>query len=132
MMNDSSLSSLSILVVEDEYMLAMELRSYLAEAGAIVVGPVGTIEDALALIDATPRIDIAILDASLQGEMVYPVADRLEGKHIPFVFTTGYDASIIPARFKHIERFDKPTSMSRVGRAISRIGRGQTGDKTGA
>jgi CheY-like chemotaxis protein len=124
-MNDSTLNGLSILVVEDEYMLAMELRSYLEEAGTIVVGPVATVGDALALIDATPHIDAAVLDASLQGEMAYPVAERLGQMQIPFIFTTGYDASIIPARFSHIERFGKPTSMPKVGQAISKLVRDQ-------
>lgn len=120
-MNDNPLRGLSVLVVEDEYILAIELQSYLDKTGAIVLGPVSTVDDALALIGATPRIDAAILDASLQGEMVYPVAERLEERQVPFVFTTGYDASIIPARFSHIKRFGKPTTMAQVEQAISQM-----------
>ncbi|CCM79438.1 response regulator [Rhizobium mesoamericanum] len=120
-MKDGELGNLALLVVEDEYLLAMELGSYLADAGAHVVGPVATIEDALALIETEPRIDGAILDANLQGDMVFPVADKLSERNVPFLFTTGYDASIIPSRFKNIGCIGKPTSMSKLCQEISRI-----------
>jgi DNA-binding response OmpR family regulator len=86
-----------ILVVEDEYMLADEIQIELSDAGAIVLGPVAMLEDAMELIDREHDIDAAILDVSLGGEMVYPAADLLARRKVPFIFTTGYDASAIPA-----------------------------------
>lgn len=68
-MPDRTLRDCRVLVVEDEYMLADELEMELADAGAAVLGPVGAIEDAIAIIEAEAEIDGAILDANLGGEM---------------------------------------------------------------
>lgn len=110
-----------VLVVEDEYMLADDLSTELRDAGAIVLGPVGTLPDAMASLEAEEHVDGAILDVSLRGEMVYPVADRLVERAVPFVFTTGYDASSIPPRFAHVVRCEKPINMKRVTQAIGRV-----------
>ena len=120
-MSDRTLCDCRVLVVEDEYMLADELETELADAGAIVLGPAATIEDAMAIIEAEPGMDGAILDANLRGEMVFPAADLLLGRGVPFVFTTGYDASVFPARFDHILRCEKPINMRRVTQAIGRV-----------
>lgn len=119
-MSEHTLRNCRILVVEDEYYLAEELDVELQEAGAKVLGPVGTVEDALAIIAGEADIDAAILDASVRGQMIFPAADALVERGTPFVFATGYDASIIPARFKHIERCEKPVDTTRLMRAIGR------------
>lgn len=82
----------SVLVVEDEMMVAWMLEDQLAELGCTVVGPAATIAQALAMIDAE-TIDIALLDVNLNGEMSYPVADALTQRGVPFVFSTGYEQS---------------------------------------
>lgn len=120
-MPDRTLRDCRVLVVEDEYMLADELATELADLGALVLGPVGTVEDALAAIAAEPDMDGAILDANLRGEMVFPAADLLLERGVPFVFTTGYHASVFPSRFDHIVRCEKPISMKRVTAAIGRV-----------
>jgi CheY-like chemotaxis protein len=114
-----SLAGCRILVVEDEYLLADELSADLRDSGACVVGPAGTVEAALALLGGGALIAGAILDMSLCGEMAFGVADRLRERGVPFVFTTGYDASQIPARFRHIQRFEKPLDMENVKRALA-------------
>ncbi len=119
-MSDRTLRDCRIMVAEDEYMLADELCTELSDAGAIVLGPAGTVEDAVGLISAQPHIDGAILDVNLQGEMIFSVADLLAGRKVPFVFTTGYDASVIPARFAHVARCEKPVNMTKIRRAIGR------------
>ena len=78
-----------VLVVEDEALVAMELARVLTAAGAQVVGPVGTIEGALNLLDDQP-IDRALLDVNLGGRPVAPVAEALARRRIPFVYLTGY------------------------------------------
>lgn len=120
-MPDRTLLDCRVLVVEDEYMLADELETELADAGAKVLGPVGTIEEAVAIIEAESEMDGAILDANLRGEMVFPAADLLLERGVPFVFTTGYDASAFPARFEHIVRCEKPINIKRVAQAIGRV-----------
>ena len=66
----------SVLVVEDDFLLAEQTRRELERNGAIIVGPVPSVELGLELVD-TARIDAAILDVNLDGEMVFPIADRL-------------------------------------------------------
>lgn len=120
-MSDLMLRGCRILVVEDEYMLADELESELEEAGAIVIGPAGTLEGALALINSGDRIDGAILDVNLRGEMAFAAADALMQRGIPFVFTTGYDLSALPPRFADVGRCEKPISIRKVAAAIGRV-----------
>ena len=120
-MSESCIRDCRILVVEDEYMLAEELRSELEEADALVLGPAGSVEDAMSLIHSGKRIDAGILDVNFDGELVFPVADILAERGVRFLFTTGYDESIIPARFAGIERCQKPINIKRVTQAIERV-----------
>jgi CRP-like cAMP-binding protein len=113
-MNVQSLQGCRVLVVEDDYFLAEELCAGFRESGAEVIGPVGELEAALALIDRQPRLQGAVLDINLRGEMVFPVADQLTQRGIPFVFSTGYDQSVIPHAFERIPRLEKPLDTDRV------------------
>ncbi|WP_043837411.1 response regulator [Muricoccus aerilatus] len=119
-MPDLTLRGCRILVAEDEYMIADEFCLELEEAGAVVVGPVATVEDTLSKITAAPKLNGAVLDVNLGGKMSFAAADRLMKNGTPFIFTTGYDTSVIPARFNHIERCEKPVSIAKVVRAIRR------------
>lgn len=83
------LNGKTILVVEDEVIVAMMVEDMLLELGASVVGPVATVELALRLV-AEHRIDAALLDVNLNGQRSYPIADELRQRGIPFVFATGY------------------------------------------
>ena len=78
-----------VLVVEDEAVVAMELARLLTLAGAKVVGPAGTIEEALGLLEGQP-VDRALLDINLGGRLITPVAKALARRRIPFVYLTGY------------------------------------------
>lgn len=107
-----------ILVVEDEYLLADELHAELCDAGAQVLGPVGNLDGAIALVKAEPHIDGAVLDVNLRGEWAYPVADLLAERGVPFIFTTGYDDATMPDRVAQVMRCDKPVSMAMIARGI--------------
>jgi CheY-like chemotaxis protein len=107
----SSLQGRRVLVAEDEYMLAEDLREALEQQGAEVMGPVATVADALALLKEGPAPYVAILDINLRGEMVYPVADVLRAMGIPFLFATGYDAQAIPEAYADIPRAEKPLEL---------------------
>ena len=120
-MVDRTLSGCRILVVEDEFMLADELHMVLEAAGALVLGPVGSVEEALRCIAMASTIDGAILDVNLDGELVFPVADHLAARGVPFLFTTGYDRSIFPARFAEAPHCEKPVPIHQVTRTIGRI-----------
>src|SRR4028119_1400361 len=87
---DASLRGRRVLVVEDDYILAEDLREQLLSCGAEVVGPVACVADALALLEDGSAPCGAILDIGLvENETVYPVADALRTRDIPFVFATG-------------------------------------------
>lgn len=103
-----------ILLAEDEYFIAQDLARAFADAGATVIGPAARAADALRLVMATPDLDGAVLDINLQGEMIYAVADALLARGVPFVFTTGYHAEILPARFSHCMRRQKPVKPEEV------------------
>ncbi|RFB85849.1 response regulator [Rhizobium leguminosarum bv. trifolii] len=113
-MAEGMLSGFHVLVVEDEFMLAEDLSQELADAGAIVVGPAQSLERAIELLAVHGVLDAAVLDVNLQGKQVFPVAETLLERHVPFVFTTGYDASVLPARFKSMAWCAKPIDMRRL------------------
>lgn len=106
-----------ILIFEDEYLLADETRYRLEQLGAIVVGPTGQIDVALQLID-NEHVDAAILDIHLEGELVFPVAERLVTLDIEFVFASGYDASVLPDKFKGFVLNEKPIDLENIARAL--------------
>lgn len=106
-----------ILVVEDEYFIAVDLVKRFEEEGVLVVGPACTIDDALDLIDSE-HFDGAVLDLNLSGEMAFPVADALRARAIPFVFATGYDRGIIPKRYADIVSFEKPVGAEKIINAL--------------
>lgn len=120
-MADRTLCACRILVVEDEFMLADELHMVLEAAGALVLGPAASVAEALRCIDTATAIDGAILDVNLDGELVFPVADHLAARGVPFLFTTGYDRSIFPPRFAESPRCEKPVPIGQVTRAIGRV-----------
>ena len=117
-MTDRSLSACRILVVEDEYLLAAELAQELAKAGADVLGPVPTIEQALAVLSRAAGPHGAILDVNLGGVSVFPLADTLIKRGVALVFATGYDADTLPARFANVPICGKPIDIALVTATI--------------
>jgi CheY-like chemotaxis protein len=95
-----------ILVVEDEAVVSLMIIDLLAEAGCEVIGPAATTESALALIEQE-GIDCAILDVKLLDGQVFPVADTLTARGVPFVFATGYAADTLGARYTGVPRIEK-------------------------
>src|SRR5579871_690606 len=96
-----------ILLVEDESLIAMMMDETLRELNFEVVGPFGTVREALAAIEREP-VDAGLLDINLGGEMAYPIARLLEARKVPFVFMTGYGPETISAPFPGVQVFQKP------------------------
>jgi light-regulated signal transduction histidine kinase (bacteriophytochrome)/ActR/RegA family two-component response regulator len=105
---DKSLAGLTVLVVEDGGLIAMELCDTLVRHGAQVIGPCSNIEEALAAA-ARESFDVALLDVDLNGTPVWPVAELLVERRIPFVFATGFtDATLRPKAFRNVRTLHKP------------------------
>jgi DNA-binding LytR/AlgR family response regulator len=105
-----NLEGLQILIVEDEYLLAEEMAELVRELGAQVVGPFGNIATVLELLLQGKQPDIAVLDIDLQGRAVYPIAEALIARMIPFLFVTGFGGSAIPPKYQNATRIQKPYS----------------------
>jgi CheY-like chemotaxis protein len=84
-----------VLVVEDEALVAILIENLLEDCECTIVGPCGTIESALAAV-RTETFDLAVLDVNLHGVRVYPVAELLAERNIPFLFLSGYGDGAIP------------------------------------
>jgi CheY-like chemotaxis protein len=98
-----------VLVVEDEELIAMLVEDFLNELGCSVVGPAATVAAALPLA-ASAEISGALLDLSLNGDPVYPVADSLAARGVPFIFTTGYSSEDVIRRHAGVPTLAKPFS----------------------
>jgi CheY-like chemotaxis protein len=114
------LRAMRLLVVEDEYLVADDIRHELQSLGAQVVGPAPSVAGALAMLSGDAAIDGAILDIDLCGEMVFPVAGALHARSVPFVFWTGYGDSMVPADFSDAPRLQKPATAIELVRALLR------------
>jgi DNA-binding NtrC family response regulator len=104
-----------LLLVEDEYMIALDLAQWLEELGMRVIGPAGSVADALRLVEANAeKIDGALLDINLRGERVYPVAEALVARGLPFAFTSGYDDIAVALPYANAQRYEKPIDREQV------------------
>ncbi len=102
-----------ILVVEDEYLIRMLLEDMLTDIGFNVVAAVGTIAEANEHAH-TGDFDAAILDVNLAGEQVFPVADVLVKRGLPFVFVTGYGEGSLPEKFRGRPALQKPFEAAKL------------------
>jgi PAS domain S-box-containing protein len=108
-----------LLLVEDEPLVALMMKDALAELDFEVCGPISDIDEALREIASGP-IDAAILDINLGGRSVYPVADALLTRDIPFIFITGYARHSVEDRFADIPVLDKPVDREVLQASFAR------------
>src|SRR5215813_8303671 len=96
-----------ILVVEDDFLVATLLTEILESVGWQVVGPVAHLGTALDAA-ASEGFDAAVLDVNLGGQTVYPVAEVLDARRVPFVFVTAYGREALPPLFCRRPHLGKP------------------------
>lgn len=113
-----SSAKLKILLVEDEYLVAMLTEDMLSDLGFDVGAIAGTLEMGLKEA-ANGAYDAAVLDVNLRGQMSFPIADLLSEKGIPFVFASGYSAQAMDPRFDNVVRLQKPFSAEALERAMN-------------
>ena len=105
---ERSLSGRCVLIAEDEYLLANDLSQALLGAGARIVGPFAATNRALTSLRHEADISAAVLDVNLRNAAVYPLADALVERSVPFVFMTGYMGEALPDRFAAVPCCHKP------------------------
>jgi DNA-binding NtrC family response regulator len=109
----------SILIVEDDILVALDLQKILDDAGCVVVGLVPSVDRALTKI-SNNHIDAAVLDVKLDGELVLAVADRLAADGVPFVFVTG-EPGVLPERYWTKPVLSKPVKPAAVLDALASV-----------
>jgi DNA-binding response OmpR family regulator len=104
-----ALAGRRVLVAEDRSLIATKVVQILRRADCVVVEAVATLQAGL---DLTRRedvaLDAAVLDIDLRGEPVYPLAEALQGRGVPFLFLTGYGELVIPVPWRGVARLEKP------------------------
>ena len=116
----AALEGCRILVVEDEFLVAVLIQEMLETAGCVVSGPIPRIAEAL---DAAGHetYDAAVLDVNLAGDRIDPVARALSRRNVPFVFVTGYSMGALPEEYAGRPRLCKPFKMADLLSALSTL-----------
>lgn len=116
----ASLEGKRILIIEDEFFIAKEIKRALEKAGAVIAGPVGDFSLGL---EAAERghLDAAILDVNLDGAMSFPIAERLRALGVPHLFLTGYDGWAFPDDFRATPHVVKPFSHEQLVAAVAKL-----------
>lgn len=107
----------SVLLVEDEALIAMMIEDMILELGCILQATASNVREALRLLE-TGRPDIALLDVNLGGDLVYPVCERLAELGIPFVFSTGYGLPGVPEQWRECQVLQKPYGAAQLAAAL--------------
>jgi CheY-like chemotaxis protein len=109
-----------VLVVEDEFLIALDIVAALEQAGIPVAGPASTVTEALATVEDGP-IRGALLDAHLAGESAGRIADALSARGIPFAFVSGYGRESLPQAHRDAPLVKKPFTDKEILDAIARF-----------
>lgn len=109
----TSLQGARVLVLEDEFFIADDLARALREKGAEPVGPVSTVKEAEVIV-AEGRLDAAILDLNLHGEMASDLVGRLLVAKVSCLIVSGYAEDALPQSVSYVPRLEKPVSPASV------------------
>jgi len=120
--DEPELAGWRVLLVEDEYFIADDLRRALEKCGAEVVGPVPTLDRALPLAERE-SLTCAVLDINLRGESGLKVAETLQRRHVPFVYSTGYGKASVPEALKGAAHLEKPFRVDDLLQAVRHVAR---------
>jgi CheY-like chemotaxis protein len=115
----ADLSGKRVLVAEDELLVAMLIEEILDQFECQLVGPFATVANALAAARNATDIDIALLDVNLRGQKIYPVAEALDERGIPFVLVSGYGKGAVPPNRPHWNVCPKPFDADDLGKMLT-------------
>jgi CheY-like chemotaxis protein len=115
------IAGLRTLIVEDQYLIAHEVCRMLRELGCEPVGPAPNLAAAFELLEDGPPPDCAVLDVNLGAELIYPLAEELRRRGVPFLFATGYDRPVIAESFRAVPHLEKPFGTRELDAALTRV-----------
>ncbi len=107
-----------ILIVEDDYYAAFGMAEELAHCGAEILGPVPSLSGAFMLLNQAEAVDGAVLDIELRDDQVFPLAEELQRRGVPFAFATAYDPKLIPTAFRGVPNRMKPAEAIWIARSL--------------
>lgn len=114
----NALQGRRVLVIEDESLVAMLLETILEDMGCTVVGPESNIDDGLIAATTEASLDAALLDVNVAGREVFPVAEALRARGVPFVFSTGYGEGGLPEHWRGNPTIQKPFTEGAIRDAL--------------
>ena len=106
-----------VLIVEDESLVAMLLETILEDMGCLAVGPAATVDEGRRMA-ADEAVDAALLDVNDAGRQVFPVAQVLKDRGVPFIFSTGYGEGGLPDEWRGQPTLQKPFTEAAVRDAL--------------
>ena len=113
-------------------MIALMIEDMLVDLGCVVVDVAGTVSRGLAIAgNEALELDGAILDVNLGGEKVYPIAEKLVARRVPFIFSTGYGTAGISTDYARVPTLAKPFEQQALESALSHTFTGRTAAKAG-
>jgi CheY-like chemotaxis protein len=112
-----------VLVIEDQYLIAMEIAEALEEAGAEIVGPTGSVSSAAKPIH-DDGFDLAVVDVQLRDGEAYPLVDELQKARIPMVFLTGYERPQLRREYRGLPHVIKPFEPKQLVSALAEVNQG--------
>lgn len=110
----------NILVVEDEWLIAIDIQMMIEDQGHSVIGPANNVTTALGLIE-DHKIDAAFLDITLGSDTSYPIAEKLEAAAVPVTFISAYTKNEIPQKFHHFDLLAKPITPHLLTRQLRKM-----------
>ncbi|WP_407158442.1 response regulator [Bradyrhizobium sp. STM 3557] len=116
-MSAVSLDALDVLVIEDDYYIADDMRQWLENAGAHVLGPCPDVETAFRTLEQY-HADCAVVDINLGNGPSFDPARDLLARGMSVVLVTGYDAKVIPTDLSHLPCLHKPTEPQKIIKAV--------------
>jgi CheY-like chemotaxis protein len=117
-----------VLVVEDEFLVSLMTIDLLESIGCEVVGPATRLAAAVQLAQSE-SLDAAVLDINIAGDMIWPVAEELRRRGVPFLFLSAYpQLNVIPVLFSIAPHLEKPLEQSRLLRHLSAIWEASCGE----
>src|ERR1044071_139029 len=117
---DGPMPNARLLIVEDEYLIRLLLEDMLVELGCDIAAVASNLDEGKTAAQAT-EIDLAILDVNIDGQQIFPVADILRSRKVPFIFITGYGARGLPENYRETPTLQKPFQMQDLKATLARV-----------